>query len=148
MTKESLIELVKDLADKHGVRGGFKIVVSERMAKRLGQWNYDNRTMSFNAYFVEHASDDEIKGVILHEIAHALVPIGSGHGFKWKQKAMEIGCEPKRCYQGAVKKPKPWKGTCPKCQQWIERYMRTRVSCSKCSSVFDPNLMFIWTPNN
>ena len=106
MTKEKAVELVRELAYKHGVRVYFKIVISNRMARRLGCWNSTNRIMSFSTYFIENASDKEVTDVILHEIAHALVPAGSGHGFKWKQKAMEIGCEPERCYTGTVAKPK------------------------------------------
>ena len=40
---------------------------------------------------------NEVKNIILHEIAHALVGSGHGHNYVWRRKALEIGCDGQRC---------------------------------------------------
>ncbi len=47
--------------------------------------------------------NDEAKvlDTILHEIAHGLT-IGHGHDWIWKQKCIEIGAKPERCYDSNI----------------------------------------------
>lgn len=49
--------------------------------------------------------EEHVFDTILHEIAHALVGPGEGHGPVWKAKCREIGCRPIRCADISVEVP-------------------------------------------
>lgn len=78
---------------------------------------------------------DQIVPTILHEIAHALVGPGHGHGRVWQRKVVEIGGSAERCWEGESPPPR-WVGTCPTCGETYPRQRltaRTRESaCSRC----------------
>ena len=42
-------------------------------------------------------TEEEVIDTILHEISHGLTP-GHGHDEVWRRKAIEIGCNGKRCF--------------------------------------------------
>ena len=42
-------------------------------------------------------TEEQVLNTILHEIAHGLTP-GHGHDEVWRRKAIEIGCDGKRCF--------------------------------------------------
>lgn len=48
------------------------------------------KTIKFDSYYVENGNWEELKDVLLHEIAHALTP-GHRHDDTWKQMARKIG---------------------------------------------------------
>jgi predicted SprT family Zn-dependent metalloprotease len=89
--------------------------------------------------------------VILHEIAHALVPVGSGHGPTWRQKALSIGCNGKRCYGAEVNVARAqFLGTCPACGHTTHNHRRNKTACSACcrkhnNGKWDSRFMFAWT---
>lgn len=88
-------------------------------------------------------SFENTRDTILHEIAHALVGGKQGHNEVWKSKALEIGCNGERCYDDAHLEPR-FVGTCPN-GHTIKRHRRNRISCSRCSSKFNPELLFKWS---
>jgi hypothetical protein len=61
---------------------------------------------------------------LLHEVAHALVGAGHGHGPVWKAKAREIGCTAMRC--GVMDAPAKYTGTCPSCNATFKRNRITK----------------------
>ena len=66
---------------------------------RAGQCRYRSKVISISKYYVnqkETVTRKDIKNTILHEVAHALTPT-HGHDKVWKAKAIEIGCDGKRC---------------------------------------------------
>jgi len=78
-----------------------------------------------------------VENTALHEIAHALAPRGAGHGPAWKAMAINVGAEPKRCYDPSMKTPPgKWRASC-KCpdRKW-ERQNRPRAQwnywCKTC----------------
>lgn len=71
--------LYAELAEKHGLED-WKIVLDTRTETRAGLCSHRKRTISISKWFVEQAPADEIRNVMLHEIAHALVGPGKGHG--------------------------------------------------------------------
>lgn len=80
-------------------------------------------------------NEDEIKNIILHEIAHALVPKGNGHNFVWRIKCHEIGCKAE-VHASKVIMPERVKRLyqCPKCKKTIGYHKRVRVNraCKDC----------------
>ena len=65
---------------------------------RFGCCNFSNKTISISRVLTELNSLAKVKNTLLHEIAHALVGKKHAHGKVWQNKAIEIGCKPKRCY--------------------------------------------------
>lgn len=55
------------------------------------------RRITLSRHFAELLSDDEIRDVILHEIAHARAGKLAEHGPRWKAEARAIGARPERC---------------------------------------------------
>ena len=87
-------KVLRNCLDKHGLTD-WNIGVS-RSVKTLGSCNIDSKTINLSSFHIENGTDESVLNTILHEIAHALCP-NDGHGEKWKAKAIEIGCDGKRC---------------------------------------------------
>ncbi|MEX1013985.1 MAG: SprT-like domain-containing protein [Candidatus Paceibacterota bacterium] len=85
-------------------------------------------------------NEDEVRDVILHEIAHALDFEDRGtsdHSSKWKTIAKRIGANPTRCYDSKKVSGVNYKyfHLCPTCGYKAGRYRRTNqkiASCTKC----------------
>jgi SprT protein len=119
----------------------------DRSRVRFGKCDYHKKQISLSKYLVELNVEEDVRDTILHEIAHALCPPGSGHGPLWKSVALSIGCNGRRCYGQEVRRPTPkFQGTCPTCNQVIYRFRRGVIACGKCASVFDPKYQFFWSP--
>ncbi len=117
----------------------------DRSKVRFGKCNYVSKVISLSRYLVELNNKEEVQETILHEIAHALSPRGTGHGEKWWTVAHSIGCTASRCYGNNVRRPTPrYKGTCPGCQRVIYRHRRTIIACGRCTPVFDKKFAFVW----
>ena len=83
--------------NKHQLKGWkFKC---DNAKRRLGLTNYNTKTISVSNYFVREKSVTQklVENTILHEIAHALVGHGHGHDNVWRERAIQIGCDGKRC---------------------------------------------------
>lgn len=65
--------------------------------RRFGLCDYSRKTISMSKLLVYLNSEDVVKDIILHEIAHALTP-RAGHGPKWRIICEAIGCKPRACY--------------------------------------------------
>jgi|SRR5579862_1322822 len=52
---------------------------------------HENKCIYVSVRAIKTCSPAQIKDVILHEIAHALVPRSKDHGYAWQIKAAEIG---------------------------------------------------------
>jgi predicted SprT family Zn-dependent metalloprotease len=90
----------------------------------------------------------EVHETILHEIAHALLPPGMGHGKAWKRTAAAIGCTGRRCHNAVTPDPE-WVGTCPACSAQIRRHRRNeRLACAGCCrgmmGRYNPAYRFVW----
>jgi predicted SprT family Zn-dependent metalloprotease len=63
----------------------------DQAVSRLGATWYGKKKITISTMMVKKAKDELIRQTILHEIAHALLPPGVGHGKKWKELATAIG---------------------------------------------------------
>ena len=68
-------------------------------SRSAGVTKYTSKLIELSLVFIESSKVQKknIMNTILHEIAHALVGYKCGHNKKWKDKAIEIGCNGKRC---------------------------------------------------
>lgn len=54
--------------------------------------------IEIDLFYILNASDETVRNLILHEIAHALVGPGHGHREHWQNKARELGVTWERRY--------------------------------------------------
>lgn len=116
--------LARKLMDHHGLESiPFRF---DRSNRRLGccHWrNVNNVSYISLSRSITLLNDEEvIRNTILHEIAHALVGYGNNHNKKWRLKALEIGCNAKRCSSTHSRKEGRWQGVCPSCNRVFHRY--------------------------
>jgi hypothetical protein len=109
--------------------------------RRFGCCKYHSKVITLSKELTSLNDETQVKDTILHEIAHALVGAGHGHNRVWQRKAIEIGCNGKRCYSiDTVVTPKPnYIAVCPGCNREHKRMRRTRSnhSCGFCSNRYD-----------
>ena len=115
-------QLAFELMGKHGLGGwSFRF---DRARRRFGCCHMSKKVISLSFCMVELNSEEAVRDTILHEIAHALSPVHA-HGKVWREKCIEIGANPSRCYADEVATPAlAWKGTCPVCGLVIKKARR------------------------
>lgn len=101
MTLHQAEQLFQHHAERVGLEG-WTLTFKRRIQRfrTAGTCYYRRKTITLAPVYVELNSDENVTDTILHEIAHALLPPGAGHGDTWKRKAIEIGCDGKRTYDG------------------------------------------------
>jgi predicted SprT family Zn-dependent metalloprotease len=106
-----------------------------RTKTTIGRCSYRHKQILYSVHFL-HATFDQMKDTILHEIAHALTP-GAGHGRGWKDCCERIGAEPKACKPLSAK-PK-YRLTCPRClRSWGKHRLRyPSYLCRGCNENLD-----------
>jgi predicted SprT family Zn-dependent metalloprotease len=94
----------------------------------LGKCNYIKKTISLSKHFIPVATPEEIKEITLHEIAHASVGPGHGHGPVWRSMCVRIGAKPERCasFETCKNIPARYTGTCPTCGGSFRAYRRLK----------------------
>ena len=145
MELRNLYTLARDLMSQHGLGGDWSLTV-DSSKRRFGVCRYTTKTISLSMPLVKLNSEEQVKNTILHEIAHALVGSGNGHGRRWKAQAQMIGAKAERCYgEEVITPPKKWTATCSNCQRVIKRHRRTKIACRRCCrGRFNTAYMFIW----
>ncbi len=113
--------------------------------RHLGYCRPRKKVVSISKAFMQTNPFAVIKDTLLHEIAHALHFIETGktnHNNGWKQFALKVGCEPKRCAtgQGLNMPDGKYVGVCPVCERTTKFYRKVRrsYSCSHCTNKYDP----------
>jgi len=151
MNLNNAMRLANDLLIQHGLSDWrFKF---DQAVRRFGCCKYRYKTITLSAPITEINDESVVRNVILHEIAHALVGRGHGHGIVWKRKAVEIGCTGDRCYNPKeVNTPQSkYIAVCPKCEHVHKKHRMTgsrRSSCGYCSGgKFNPEYELKYTLN-
>jgi len=149
---ESTIErdvrsLAESLMQQHGVIGwsfGF-----DNAVERLGLCDQRRQRITLSRLFVALGSPEQVRDVILHEVAHALCDCFEGHGPEWMAKAAAIGARPEACPQGRVlPAPRRWKGTCPRCATVRIRHRRSPRYCNCDRELPDDLYPIRWMPGD
>lgn len=147
------------LMREHGLLERGWTQVLDNSVQRFGLCNYRTKRLSFSRHLVQLNGIERCRDAILHEIAHALVGPGAGHGPVWRAMCRKIGAKPERCYSAAttVTVPDRWVGTCPNCASTVGRQrlaesIRTRSACTKCCNRynrgrFDRRFLLTWREN-
>ncbi|MHC4296490.1 MAG: SprT-like domain-containing protein [Planctomycetota bacterium] len=62
--------------------------------RAYGLCNYTRKEISLSKPLCKGEPADSVRHTILHEIAHALCPVGVKHGRLWQLKCRELGIDP------------------------------------------------------
>lgn len=126
----------------------------DRAKKRLGYCCYTTKIISLSYYHVINNPEKHVFNTVLHELAHALVKdIQRGHGIVWKNKAIEVGAEPKACNDSEelVIIPGRYQATCGICGNVFHFHRRPSNRsywCMKCGRTELSTLKWIDMRNN
>jgi hypothetical protein len=81
------------LMTQHGLISKGWTFQFDRALYRLGLCDHVRKRISISKHFTGAASEYQVEQAVLHEIAHALLPleVRNKHKKAWKDKALEIG---------------------------------------------------------
>jgi SprT-like family len=133
--------LARQLMDQHGL-DRWSLVFGQAQTY-FGICDKRQKRITISAPLTLQNDIDEVRDVVLHEIAHALTT-DRGHGRLWEAKARMVGCRPERCYRQLRQPPPRFVGTCPACGYETTAYRRNRVSCGRCDTTFNPAYLIAW----
>jgi predicted SprT family Zn-dependent metalloprotease len=113
--------LALDLLASFGLSGwSFRY---NRGKRTLGLCRYDRRSVELSVHLVERNGPAEVLDTLLHEVAHALVGPGHGHGAAWRKKCLEVGAVPRSCGPAAMPAGR-WRARCTACGARFDRHRR------------------------
>jgi SprT protein len=136
--------LARELFIEHGlVRWSFGF---DRAVRRAGLCNYRDRRITLSRQLVLAADAEQIRQVLLHEIAHALAGQGAGHGPQWRRLATSIGYRHERIDGTEVAQlAANWLGECSAGHQHFRQRRATQaLSCRLCSPVYSSAHQISW----
>ena len=123
------LDVAQKLLMEHGLNDWR--VVLDHGRNRLGSCDYGKQRISLSRYFVRDNSLPAIRETVLHEIAHALVGPGHGHGPRWQQQARALGI-PAQASSRTATMPEPrWSLVCQECGQIVARRHRRRMNLNR-----------------
>jgi SprT protein len=107
----------------------------DRAVKRAGLTDFRARRISVSKHLAARWDDDDVHQTLLHEVAHAKVGPGVGHGPAWRRAARELGYVGGRTHQGEIAAQRAgWLGECPGGHEHVRfRAPRGRYACTPCS---------------
>lgn len=93
--------------------------------RRLGVCKYGPKRIEISAYLAILRPQD-VMNTLLHEIAHAIVGHTHGHNAVWQRKAIELGCDGRRCAEHDMGVERTYTGKCSVCGKQFGRFKRPR----------------------
>lgn len=136
-------DLALDLIEQHGLDWKFGW---DHARRRAGQTDFTNRRITLSKHLTPLCSPEQVRQTVLHEIAHALVGPGHGHGPVWQAKAKEVGADPRRTTGADFPTlAAPWRAVCS-AGHTHERFRLPRrdVSCGYCSRTYSDRHVLSW----
>ena len=138
---ELLIQQYPDLT-------GWAFRLNPRLRRTLGRCYYSLRVIELATAFVQMNDERLIVEGVKHEMAHALVGPGQGHGPTWRRMARTVGCQPRPCAMYVLMPPAHWVAVCPKCSLIYPMFRQPKAGlarwCKRCGPIngilnFSPN---------
>ncbi len=118
--------------------------------RAFGKCSYRRKMITLSKHLVALNEVARVQNTILHEIAHALTQ-GHGHDGTWRAKAIELGCDGKRCYSldSTVTTETKYIAICNGCNRVHKRFRTPQrdKSCGYCCSKYNPDFKLNYTLN-
>lgn len=109
MATVDFVQQANAVMDKFGLtEKGWKLHY-DKAKRRAGCCFEEKKIITLSNYLIKKFNFTwcaEIENILLHEIAHALVGSGHGHDDVWRSKAIEIGCDGRRCHNFELAEPR------------------------------------------
>jgi predicted SprT family Zn-dependent metalloprotease len=86
------------LLRQHGLYAQGWRFIWDNAKTRGGQCKHRERTISMSKYLVPLWSEDQVTQTLIHEVAHAVVGPGNGHGRVWQAQMRAMGVRADRCH--------------------------------------------------
>ena len=92
---------------------GTRAVAQTHFTRTLWDSDYRLARITFSRAMAQGATEEQFRGAMLHEIAHALLPARHGHDAVWRALCERIGGIAERSV--SIIPPTGWHGDCPRC---------------------------------
>ncbi|WP_375407530.1 SprT-like domain-containing protein [uncultured Amnibacterium sp.] len=145
MLEREVTRMAEGLLDAH-MRGRGWTFAFDRAVRRAGACHHRDRRITLSRHLAARAEEDEVRQVLLHEIAHALAGHRAAHGPRWRARAAAIGYTGSRLHDGPIAEDRAtWIGTCPSGHEH-RRFRRParELSCGTCSRRFSRASLITW----
>lgn len=151
MNTKQALKLATDLKNKYGLREWCVKLTGSKFY--FGKCCYSERCIRLSRLLVELNNEHTVRDTILHEIAHAILPM-CGHNTAWRKLFISMGGNGERCYNSSttILPPANYAGVCPNGHTATRYRMSKRtvaMACTKCcrnysNGKYDPKFMFNW----
>jgi predicted SprT family Zn-dependent metalloprotease len=126
--------LAKDLMGKYAPIGYTFAWMNKKNVN--GQCSYAAKQILLSRQLTPLRTEAAVRQTIIHEICHARVGPGNGHGTVWQNEMRKFGYKPERCTSDAVDRStiSNWKATCIQCKSnaYMVRKPRQEKICGPC----------------
>ena len=99
--------------------------------RRGGQCRHRDRTITMSRHLVPTWTEEQVREILLHEIAHAMVGSGHGHDATWRNQYRALGGNGRRTHSNATVEA-PWAAWCEHCGIVGYYHRRRALSCRHC----------------
>lgn len=120
----------KDMLFEHGLHGW--VVTTNRKRSCIAETYHSNRVISYSKYFLLQASEEQFVGITLHEIAHAILGPGVGHGDKFTDLCTRISPTPVYACEAVDIPIRRYIMSCPSCGYSGNHNENKTLYCAKC----------------
>lgn len=128
-TVEEVLVYARKQMERHGL--DWTVKVSGSSKSQGGCADYAKKELRLAEGFAVRVKIEDLKDVLLHEIAHGLVGKEAGHGPLWQQKAIVLGGTG-RVRHVITYTPYKWKGECGCTVHPRYKRPRKQYICSRC----------------
>lgn len=145
MLADDVTRMARDLIALH-LPGSAWTFGFDRAVRRAGACHHADRRITVSRHLAERAEEDEVRQVLLHEVAHALAGHRAAHGPRWRAAAARIGYTGSRLHDRPVAEEQAtWVGVCPAGHEH-RRFRRPSrpTSCGSCSRSFSRSALITW----
>lgn len=122
---QRVIDFAEEKLAQYGLHGWqFKLTIA---TQEIGQCWHDRRQIELSKVYAPYI---DWRDIILHEIAHALVGEGKGHGKEWRIMCQHVGAKPRPIVPASEIPDEVYryKVYCPSCGECIRRGFRPMPS--------------------
>lgn len=144
--------LALSLMSKHGIDLQGWQFAFDNGKQRFGCTHFGTRKITLSRPLTRLNSSEEVRGVILHEIAHVLAGHQAGHGLAWRAVVRRIGGSASRTHSAQTVQGR-YQATCANCGRTHYRHRKTAQmltsACGTCCKRYnggrhDPKYTLSW----
>lgn len=135
VSMERAAEIIREEMNKHGLIARGWTYRLGRACKEFGSCNEKRKLLTFSAPIAALNTEDDLREVACHEIAHAKAGQAAGHGRVWQAMALACGANPKRtCGSHIIAPDNKYHATCGSCGTVCKmtRPPKRVMCCNRC----------------